>query len=61
MNPDNQEIQFILSNLENGLSPFAGSENADPPIDDEPENREKPPLDDATADSTDGTTDSTVE
>jgi len=61
LDPDNQEIQFILSNLENGLSPFAGSENANPPIDDEPENREKPPLDDATADSTDGTTDSTVE
>jgi len=46
LNPNNQEIQFILNNLENGLSPFAGSENANPPIDDEPENREEPPLDD---------------
>lgn len=45
LNPDNQEIDFILNNLQQGQSPFAGSGVEEPPIDDEPENREEPPID----------------
>lgn len=40
-NPENQEIKFIISNLENRRDPFA---NALPPIDNEPEKREELPV-----------------
>lgn len=40
-NPDNQEVEFILSNLKAGKSPFA---NAKPPISSSPEKRQTPPL-----------------
>ena len=52
LNPENQEIKFILENLQNGLAPFAGAETVNPPIDDEPENREEPPLDEGEEDVT---------
>lgn len=40
-NPDNAEIQLILKNLKAGREPFA---NAKPPVDDKPEKRNEPPL-----------------
>jgi tetratricopeptide (TPR) repeat protein len=40
-NPDNQEVKLILSNLREGLEPFA---NVAPPLDDRPERREELPL-----------------
>lgn len=50
LNPDNQEIKFILNNLRGGNAPFFGASNNIPPIDDEPESRNEPPLDDDTSD-----------
>ncbi len=41
-NPGNEEIEFILGNLQAGLPPF---DEVQPPFDDEPENREELPLD----------------
>lgn len=41
-NPDSQEVAFILSNLKSGRSPFA---NAEPPIDNKPEERKTLPID----------------
>ena len=41
-NPDNAEISFILSNLKAGKSPF---KDAVPPVDDKPEKRTEPPID----------------
>jgi len=41
-NPDNAEINFILSNLKAGKSPF---KDAVPPVDDKPEKRSEPPID----------------
>jgi tetratricopeptide (TPR) repeat protein len=43
-NPDNQEIELILSNLKAGKSPFT---DARPPIDDQPERRSELPVRDA--------------
>jgi len=40
-NPDNNEIKLIISNLKAGRSPFA---NAKPPVDDQPEKRAEPPI-----------------
>lgn len=40
-NPDNSEVQLILSNLRAGRSPFA---EARPPVDDKPENRPELPI-----------------
>jgi tetratricopeptide (TPR) repeat protein len=40
-NPDNQEVKFILANLQAGRSPFA---NVAPPLDDKPEKRKTPPV-----------------
>lgn len=40
-NPNNQEVKFILANLKAGKDPFA---NAKPPIDEKPEKRSEPPL-----------------
>lgn len=40
-NPDNAEIKLILKNLKAGREPFA---NAKPPVDDKPEKRNEPPL-----------------
>ncbi len=40
-NPDNQEVNLILGNLKSGRSPF---NDAKPPIDDEPEKRAEPPI-----------------
>lgn len=40
-NPDNQEVTFILKNLKAGKSPFA---QAEAPIDDKPEKRKNPPV-----------------
>lgn len=40
-NPDSQEVEFILTNLRAGKSPFA---NAKPPITPTPEKRQTPPL-----------------
>lgn len=40
-NPDNQEIKLILSNLKAGRAPFT---NAKPPVDDKPEKRTEPPI-----------------
>jgi TolA-binding protein len=40
-NPDNAEVNLILSNLKSGRSAFA---NAKPPIDDKPEKRAEPPI-----------------
>jgi tetratricopeptide (TPR) repeat protein len=40
-NPDNQEVKFILENLKAGRDPFS---NAKPPIDEKPEKRSEPPL-----------------
>lgn len=51
MNPGNQEVEFILSNLRSGQAPFAGASSNIPPIDDQPENRDTPPLDDDQAES----------
>jgi len=41
LNPGNQEVKLILQNLRDGLNPFA---NAEPPIDDTPEDRDTLPL-----------------
>ena len=43
-NPDNQEIQLVLSNLRAGNDPFTG---AKPPIDNKPEDRQSPPIDES--------------
>ena len=43
-NPDNEEVDLILKNLRDGNDPFEG---AAPPIDDEPEARENPPIDES--------------
>ncbi len=40
-NPDNQEVVLILSNLEAGRDPFY---SARPPVDDSPEDRPEPPI-----------------
>jgi tetratricopeptide (TPR) repeat protein len=40
-NPDSKEVEFILSNLKAGKSPFA---NAQAPIDSKPESRQTPPV-----------------
>ena len=40
-NPENEEVRFILGNLQSGLAPFY---EVQPPLDDEPENREELPL-----------------
>lgn len=40
-NPDNKEVNLILTNLKAGKSPFA---NAQPPIDSKPEKRKIPPV-----------------
>jgi tetratricopeptide (TPR) repeat protein len=40
-NPDNQEVQLILSNLESGKSPFDG---AQPPITSTPQDRTEAPI-----------------
>ncbi|MEK7642299.1 MAG: tetratricopeptide repeat protein [Patescibacteria group bacterium] len=40
-NPGNQEITLILENLKDGKKPFA---DAKPPLDDKPEDREEPPI-----------------
>lgn len=40
-NPDSQEVEFILTNLKAGKSPFA---NAQPPITTQPEKRQTPPV-----------------
>jgi len=40
-NPDNAEIDLILSNLKANKDPFTGAE---PPIDNKPEDRNEPPL-----------------
>lgn len=42
LNPDNQEVAFILENLRNDQSPFA---NVEPPLDAEPESRPELPAD----------------
>lgn len=41
LNPDNEEVEFILKNLKEGRSPFM---NALPPIDDKPEKRKTLPV-----------------
>lgn len=41
-NPGNEEVEFILENLNSGNSPFAEVQD---PLDDEPENREELPID----------------
>ncbi len=41
-NPDNEEVLFILSNLQSGRSPFA---DAQPPVTPDPENRPELPID----------------
>jgi tetratricopeptide (TPR) repeat protein len=41
-NPDNKEVGLILTNLKAGRPPFS---NASSPIDDKPEKRSKPPID----------------
>ena len=40
-NPESEEVRFILDNLQSGLAPF---NEVQPPLDDEPENREELPL-----------------
>jgi tetratricopeptide (TPR) repeat protein len=40
-NPDNKEVDLILKNLKAGLNPFT---NATPPIDNKPEKRSTPPV-----------------
>lgn len=40
-NPDNNEIKLIITNLEAGRSPFT---NAKPPVDNKPEKRSEPPI-----------------
>ncbi len=40
-NPDSKEVEFILTNLKAGKSPFA---NAQPPITTQPEKRQTPPV-----------------
>lgn len=45
-NPNNQEVSFILNNLENGFAPFYGLSNSDLDVSDQPENRDEPPLND---------------
>lgn len=40
-NPDNQEVQFILTNLKSGKSPFA---DVKPPVDSKPEQRKTLPV-----------------
>lgn len=41
LNPDNEEVALILENLKAGRAAFA---DAEPPVDDEPEKREKLPV-----------------
>jgi tetratricopeptide (TPR) repeat protein len=41
LNPGNQEVTLILSNLNSGRGPFT---NAEPPLDDKPEKRSKLPI-----------------
>ena len=41
-NPESEEVEFILNNLQSGLSPF---NEVQAPLDDEPESREELPLD----------------
>jgi len=43
-NPDNQEIDLILKNLKAGKSPFT---DAKPPVDNKPESRAKPPIEES--------------
>jgi hypothetical protein len=40
--PNNEEIKLVLSNLKEGSNPF---ENAESPVDENPENREELPID----------------
>ena len=40
-NPESEEVRFILDNLQSGLAPF---NEVQPPLDDEPENRDELPL-----------------
>ncbi len=47
-NPDNQEVQFILSNLQAGKSPFA---DVKPPVDNKPEQRKTLPVKEKTAET----------
>ncbi|MEK7120571.1 MAG: tetratricopeptide repeat protein, partial [Patescibacteria group bacterium] len=42
LNPDNEEVKLILSNLRAERSPFS---DAVPPVDEKPEGRTKPPID----------------
>jgi len=51
LNPDNQEINLILTNLKNGFPPFSGAQD---PIDDTPESRDEPPLEDENVENTEG-------
>lgn len=51
LNPDNAEVSLILSNLEEGRSPFV---NAEPPIDESPESRDELPLNDGEIESVEG-------
>ncbi|HEY4496169.1 MAG TPA: tetratricopeptide repeat protein [Candidatus Paceibacterota bacterium] len=44
-NLDNQEVDLILKNLKAGRAPFT---NAKPPVDDKPESRSKPPIEEPT-------------
>ena len=53
LNPDNQEILFILENLNSGRAPFT---DAQPPLDEEPEDREELPLDDGELSKSEGQT-----
>ncbi len=47
LNPNNEEVRFILQNLQGGNPPFFGSDIVDPPINDEPENRDEPPIEES--------------
>lgn len=53
LNPENEEVQLILTNLKAGRQPFT---NAKPPIDSKPEKRATPPLEDNTSTGTEGLT-----
>lgn len=48
-NSDNQEVQFILTNLKSGKSPFA---DVKPPVDNKPETRKTLPVKEKAVDST---------